>query len=105
MSPRLRRALWLAGWPVRSVLLLLIRVYRLTLGHVIGGGCRFYPSCSAYAEQAIGEVGAVKGTALAMWRVVRCSPLSRGGVDYPPRRRLYDMDIQQPERLAKEIPA
>ena len=91
----LRRAIWIAGWPVRFVLLTLVRLYRLTLGQVIGGGCRFYPSCSAYAEQAIGELGAVRGTALTMWRILRCSPLSGGGIDYPPRR-LYDNDIHQP---------
>ncbi len=81
------RARWIAGWPVRFVLLSLVRLYRLTLGQVVGGGCRFYPSCSAYAEQAIAEMGAVRGTTLAVWRILRCSPLSKGGVDYPPRRR------------------
>jgi putative membrane protein insertion efficiency factor len=87
-----RRALWIAGWPVRALLLLLVRLYRLTLGQVIGGGCRFYPSCSAYAEQAIREVGAVRGTALTVWRILRCSPLSKGGIDHPPRG-MYDNDI------------
>jgi len=90
------RALWVVGWPVRFVLLSVVRLYRLTLGQVVGGGCRFYPSCSAYAEQAIAEIGAVRGTALAVWRILQCSPLSKGGVDYPPRRRthLYDDNIQ-----------
>ncbi|HXF56641.1 MAG TPA: membrane protein insertion efficiency factor YidD [Actinomycetota bacterium] len=74
------------GWPVRATLLLGIRVYRLTLGPVLGGQCRFHPSCSAYAEEAIRELGWARGGALAAWRVLRCSPLSRGGVDYPPRR-------------------
>ena len=89
------RALWVAGWPVRFALLSLVRLYRLTLGQVVGGGCRFYPSCSAYAEQAIAEMGAVRGTALAVWRILRCSPLSKGGVDYPPRGgdQMYDVDI------------
>jgi putative membrane protein insertion efficiency factor len=91
-----RRALWTAGWPVRFALLILVRLYRVTLGQVIGGGCRFYPSCSAYAERAIGELGAIRGTALTVWRVLRCSPLSKGGVDYPPGRQpVYDDDIQE----------
>jgi putative membrane protein insertion efficiency factor len=85
-----RRTLWTAGWPARLSLVTLVRLYRLTLGQVIGGGCRFYPSCSSYAEQAIGELGAIRGTALTVWRVLRCSPLSRGGVDHPPKRRMYD---------------
>jgi putative membrane protein insertion efficiency factor len=79
-----RRAAWVLGWPARAALLVLIGSYRLTLGRVIGGACRFYPSCSAYAEAAIRQVGAVRGTALAVWRVLRCSPLSAGGVDHPP---------------------
>jgi uncharacterized protein len=104
MRDTLSRALWVAGWPVRSALMVLIGAYRLTLGRVVGGNCRFYPSCSAYAEQAVRECGAVRGTALTLWRVVRCSPLTRGGVDHPPRRRaraqgprplgpVYDNDI------------
>jgi putative membrane protein insertion efficiency factor len=90
---RVRRAMWIAGWPVRTTLLVLVRVYRVTLGQVVGGGCRFYPSCSGYAEQAIRDLGAVRGTALTVWRVLRCSPLSMGGVDYPPTPRMYDNDI------------
>jgi uncharacterized protein len=84
---RVRRALWIAGWPVRALLLMAIWVYRVTLGGMLGGGCRFHPSCSAYAESAIRELGAVRGVGLATWRVLRCSPLTGGGVDYPPRRR------------------
>jgi putative membrane protein insertion efficiency factor len=77
---------WVGGWPARFVLIGLIRGYRATLGPIVGGDCRFHPTCSAYAEQAIREMGAIRGAGLAMWRILRCSPLSRGGVDYPPRR-------------------
>jgi uncharacterized protein len=97
MRAGLFRALWIAGWPARSALLVLIRGYRLTIGQVVGGNCRFYPSCSAYAERAVRDCGAVRGTALTVWRVVRCSPLTKGGVDHPPHGRwgvaLYDSDI------------
>jgi putative membrane protein insertion efficiency factor len=82
---RTRAAIWWAGAPLRLALLGLIGVYRLTLSGLLGGQCRFHPTCSAYAEQAIRNCGAVRGTALAVWRVLRCSPLSKGGVDYPPR--------------------
>jgi uncharacterized protein len=93
----LRQALWASGWPARSVLLLAIGAYRLTLGQLIGGGCRFHPSCSAYAADAVRNAGALRGAALAVWRILRCSPLSRGGVDHPPARRawLYDTAIRQ----------
>jgi putative membrane protein insertion efficiency factor len=96
-----RRGLWIVGTPPRVALLAVVRIYRATLSGVLGGRCRFYPSCSSYAEQAIRELGAVRGLALTVWRVLRCSPLSRGGVDHPPRsgRRtatgpLYDNAIQ-----------
>jgi putative membrane protein insertion efficiency factor len=85
---RFRRWMWMAGWPARMLLLALVGAYRLTLGQVLGGNCRFYPSCSRYSELAIREQGAVRGVALTLWRVLRCSPLTAGGVDYPPRRRL-----------------
>jgi uncharacterized protein len=105
---RARRALWLGGWPVRFAMLSLVRIYRLTLGQVIGGGCRFYPSCSAYAEQAIGGLGVLRGLSLTVWRVLRCSPLSKGGVDYPPKPFLYDTDIHhqgQAPACAEGIPS
>ncbi len=90
---RARSLLWALGAPARLALLALVRLYRLTLSGMVGGNCRFYPSCSQYAEQAIRNVGAVRGSALAFWRVLRCSPLSKGGVDAPPAAR-YVSTIQ-----------
>jgi putative membrane protein insertion efficiency factor len=78
---------WWSGWPARSVLLGVIRGYRHSLGLALGGRCRFHPSCSEYADRAIAELGALRGGLLAVWRVLRCSPLSSGGVDHPPRSR------------------
>jgi putative membrane protein insertion efficiency factor len=104
MIGALRHGLWIAGTPARVALIALIRVYRVTLSGLLGGHCRFYPSCSSYSEQAIQNVGAVSGLALAAWRVLRCSPLSRGGVDHPPlpsrpwKGPVYDGDIQSEPR-------
>jgi putative membrane protein insertion efficiency factor len=79
---------------VRVVLIVAIRVYRVTLSGMLGGQCRFHPSCSEYAEQAIRSVGAFRGSALAAWRILRCSPLSAGGVDQAPRSgQMYDSAI------------
>ena len=91
----LARSAWLLGWPVRSALLLAIWVYRRTLSGALGAGCRFAPSCSEYAAEAIRRHGAVRGTALAAWRVLRCSPLTTGGWDPVPEapagtRRQYE---------------
>jgi putative membrane protein insertion efficiency factor len=97
--PLLRRWMWVAGWPVRVILLSVLGAYRLTLGQVVGGNCRFYPSCSRYSELAIREMGAARGVVLTVWRVLRCSPLTLGGVDYPPHRRsraVYDAAIHEP---------
>lgn len=71
------------------LLLAPIAAYRRFLSPALGARCRYYPSCSAYAEQAIGELGAVRGTILAVWRVLRCNPLSTGGIDPVSERRLF----------------
>lgn len=86
----LRRALWILGTPVRVVLIGLIRLYRLTLSGWLGGQCRYYPSCSRYAEEAIALHGAARGTLMAAWRIARCGPFTRGGVDHvPPPRHTH----------------
>jgi putative membrane protein insertion efficiency factor len=49
-----------------------------------GGGCRYVPTCSEYASTAIATHGPLRGTALAVWRLLRCNPLGRGGLDNVP---------------------
>lgn len=83
----IRRVLWAVGLPARTLLLAALMVYRATLGPLLGPRCRFHPSCSAYAEEAVRVHGALKGSALAVWRVLRCSPLSAGGPDPVPSKR------------------
>jgi hypothetical protein len=75
MSPVSLPALLLIG---------LVKVYRLTLSPMLGGQCRFEPSCSAYAEQALRRHGALRGSWLAVRRVLRCHPFNPGGVDPVP---------------------
>jgi uncharacterized protein len=71
-------------WP-RLPLLALIRLYQMTLSKGLPEGtCRFYPTCSHYGYQAIYKHGAMKGTALAVWRVLRCNPFNPGGIDPVP---------------------
>jgi len=62
----------------------LIRVYQITLSPLLGPSCRFYPSCSTYAYQAIMRHGPVKGLFLAGKRILRCHPFHPGGVDPVP---------------------
>ncbi|MFE7134198.1 membrane protein insertion efficiency factor YidD [Streptomyces sp. NPDC057638] len=69
-------------------LLALIKLYQWTISPLLGPVCRYYPSCSHYGYTAIDRHGAVKGTALTAWRILRCNPWSPGGVDHvPPRTR------------------
>lgn len=67
-----------------QALLLLIEAYRVTLAPLIGGFCRYVPSCSVYAQEAIRRHGAGQGTRLAVGRLLRCHPFHRGGIDPVP---------------------
>jgi putative membrane protein insertion efficiency factor len=88
----MRAALWASGTPVRLVLIGLIRLYQFTVSGWLGGQCRFYPSCSNYAAEAIARHGALRGVALATWRLARCGPFTAGGVDHVPgARREHEM--------------
>lgn len=70
---------------MRSLLLLLIRVYQLTLSRLIGQSCRFEPSCSRYTATCIERFGAAKGSWLGVKRIARCHPFHPGGFDPPPK--------------------
>lgn len=70
-----------------KLLVLLIRAYQYALSPMLGQRCKYYPSCSNYAIEALRVHGALKGSGLAAWRLLRCNPFSNGGVDpVPPRR-------------------
>ena len=86
----IRRAAWAAGAPVRALEIVLIHAYRATLSGWLGGQCRFYPTCSRYAEDAIRERGAFRGTAMAAWRILRCNPFGAGGIDHVRSGSRYD---------------
>ena len=64
----------------------LIRGYQKFISPLLGPRCRYYPSCSSYALEAVKVHGALKGSALSTWRVLRCNPWSLGGVDHIPEK-------------------
>ena len=82
-----RSFLWTVGTPSRAVLIGLVKAYRATLSGWLGSQCRFYPTCSHYAEDAIRIHGATRGALMTAWRIARCGPFTDGGVDHVPRRR------------------
>jgi len=69
---------------IRRVLSLLIRGYRYSLSPFLGASCRFHPSCSAYALEAIERHGALRGVWIAVRRLIRCHPWNPGGYDPVP---------------------
>lgn len=73
-------------WPV-ELLVLVLRAYQLVLSPMLGPTCRYAPSCSSYAVEALRTRGVLMGTALAAWRVLRCNPWSAGGWDPVPAGR------------------
>jgi putative membrane protein insertion efficiency factor len=68
----------------RTVLILLVRVYQITLSPLLPTSCRYYPSCSTYAIEALERHGAVRGGWLTLRRLVRCNPFTPGGYDPGP---------------------
>jgi putative membrane protein insertion efficiency factor len=69
------------------LVLLPLRAYSRLISPALPARCKYYPTCSAYAEEAIRTHGVIRGGALAAWRIVRCNPFSHGGVDEVPPRR------------------
>lgn len=71
-------------------LIFAIHLYRALLSPFLGGNCKFHPSCSHYAEQAVAIHGPRRGTWLALKRLIRCRPFTHGGVDLVPDRDGFD---------------
>jgi putative membrane protein insertion efficiency factor len=67
----------------------LVQVYRQTLGRVLPPSCKYHPSCSQYALDALRRYGLVRGSILAGWRLLRCNPWSHGGVDHAEDQTLF----------------
>ena len=67
----------------------LVRVYQLVLSPLVGGSCKYHPSCSQYAADAFRRYGLARGSVLAGWRLLRCNPWSHGGVDHAEDQTLF----------------
>jgi putative membrane protein insertion efficiency factor len=85
-----------------KVFIALIRVYQYVLSPMLGQRCKYYPSCSNYAIDALREHGVVRGIGLAGWRLLRCNPFSNGGYDpVPPRHQDCKHDGAENEMRAR----
>ena len=85
-----------------ALLIAPIRAYQRWISPAIAPRCRYYPTCSAYAVEAIRELGPVRGPILAVWRLLRCNPFSHGGVDEISDRRLFRSTPTRSERARRE---
>jgi uncharacterized protein len=74
---------------VRELALLPVQVYRRLISPALPSRCKYYPSCSTYAVEAVRELGVMRGSIVAAWRLARCNPWSHGGVDELADRRLF----------------
>lgn len=94
-SPRrgLARVGFILGSPLRWLLIGLVTVYRQVISPVLPPTCRYHPSCSAYALESLQVHGAMKGVLLAAWRLGRCNPFTKGGLDPVPARGSWRPDI------------
>lgn len=68
----------------RNLIVIFLMAYRKLISPLYGDVCRYFPSCSAYGLEAVTVHGAVKGSVLTGWRILRCNPFSHGGIDYVP---------------------
>jgi hypothetical protein len=84
------------GSAARWLLLVFVRFYQIFFSPFLGGACKFYPSCSRYAQEAIATHGARRGAWLAMKRLARCRPFTKGGFDPVP-------DVMRQQESADEL--
>ncbi len=72
---------------MKKVLLAIIRFYRAAISPYTKPSCKYIPTCSEYGLEAIERFGVLKGSALTIWRILRCNPFSKGGYDPVPEKK------------------
>ncbi|PKQ27233.1 MAG: membrane protein insertion efficiency factor YidD [Actinobacteria bacterium HGW-Actinobacteria-4] len=106
MNARLTHTVRVAATAPRLALMGLVRLYQLTISPLLGPRCKYYPSCSHFGYEALRTHGALMGSLLAAWRILRCNPWSHGGVDDVPARgeRLFRLTRNNHAQLATHPP-
>lgn len=82
---------------MKTILKFFIKLYRKIISPIKPPCCRFTPTCSQYALEAIERFGAIRGTLLAIWRILRCNPFCRGGYDPVPEKFTFKRQIKKEE--------
>jgi uncharacterized protein len=85
---------------MRIIFIILIRFYKKFVSPLFPPSCRFYPTCSEYAIQALDKYGVIKGGLMAGWRVLRCNPFNKGGYD-PVDKGCEHFHVPETERINK----
>jgi putative membrane protein insertion efficiency factor len=85
---------------VTRVAVLLVRGYRALVSPLLGPRCKYHPTCSRYALDALHEYGFLRGSILAAWRILRCNPWSHGGVDHARDQRVFPLTRRRREEAA-----
>ncbi|HOV92474.1 MAG TPA: membrane protein insertion efficiency factor YidD [Candidatus Kapabacteria bacterium] len=81
---------------MKKILIKLIKIYKKFISPALPPSCRFYPTCSSYAIEAIDKHGIFYGSALSIWRILRCNPFNKGGIDPVPEniKKFYIKELK-----------
>lgn len=85
----MKRSLEIVRGGLVTILLAPVRLYQRAISPALPRRCKYEPTCSAYVAQALRELGPLRGTAVAAWRLARCNPFSHGGYDPLEARKLF----------------
>lgn len=87
---------------MKYIIISLIRFYKRFISPLTSPKCKYYPTCSSYALTAVKRFGAIRGSALAAWRILRCNPWSMGGIDYVPDKFTFKVKKYDYENFPHE---
>ncbi len=89
---------------MKYIVIYLIKFYQKHLSKLKPPCCRYYPTCSQYTLEAVRRFGAIRGLILGFWRILRCNPYSKGGVDYVPEKfHLYTLKSEKRRKERKKL--
>ncbi|MCD7785412.1 MAG: membrane protein insertion efficiency factor YidD [Oscillospiraceae bacterium] len=89
---------------MKYIVIYLIKFYQKYLSKLKPPCCRYYPTCSQYTLEAVRRFGAIRGLILGFWRILRCNPYSKGGIDYVPEKwHLYTLKSENRRKAKAQL--